>query len=831
MKLLKLMLIYFLVYSSNIFGQGISTTQKTFTIQRSIAEISIDGKLDEAIWSSLTPIDNFTQQTPNPGNASAFKTEVYVTYDDYAIYIGAKMYDDQAGNIFAQLSERDGVYNADRFGFMIDPYKCGTNGFVFYVSAANIQSDARIYNGKEDSNWDGVWASATNLNKDGWVCEMKIPFSAIRLSNTKIQSWAVNFLREERRLRETSSWNPVNPNIDGTLNQCGVLTGIENIQTPLRLSISPYSSFVNFKPAYDGSKFVSTVGGGMDVKLGLNDAFTLDATLVPDYSDVRSDNLVYNLSPFEVQYTDYRPFFTEGVDLFNRGGLFYSRRIGSNQLRINELISQGVEIKELPSPNRIINASKLSGRTSGGLGIGVFNAIENSSYAVIIDSLQNESRIQINPLTNYNVLVFDQILANNSSIALINTNVMREGKAYDANVTGTDFVLRNKANTYSLSGQFVVSQKYKNGFTLAKEDLGHSGTIGINKTAGLYRYSFSYLEKSDDYDPNDLGFLSINNQRELVARFTINNQTPHDNIIFSNHSISFTYDRLYNPSKFTNFLINIKSFVLTKSWFGYEVDFFSRPAGVHDYYEPRVFDFKSYYVVPSSVGIGGLISTNYSKPFAIDVNADINLFDQKDRYVFNICMQPRILVNDHLSIFPSMNYSYRNNDEGRIYIDNADIGIGGVDANDILFGQRNVTTFSPNILVRFIFNSSVSFNFRFYQNWNYIKYHNFSKLEADGNLSPTSYQGESKDGIALHDQSISFLSIDANLTWRFQPGSSLSLYYNQGKSLFKSGSDIGSGYFDNFSSLVDQTSNQTIGLKLLYYLDYVTVRKAFGGKK
>ena len=815
-----------IIFSAKIsFGQALLASQKMFSIQRSSAEINIDGKLNEGLWSSISPIDNFIQLTPNPGNPSQLNTQVYITYDDYAIYIAAKMKDDQPKNIFAQLSERDGIYNADRFSFMIDPYRGGTNGFVFYVSAANIQSDARIYNGNEDNSWDGVWESATHISDEGWEVEIKIPFSAIRLPNTNIQSWSVNFFREIRRLRETSSWNPVDPNKDGSLNQCGILTGIENIQTPLRLSLSPYSSVSFNKSDFDNSKFQGRFNGGMDVKLGLNDAFTLDATLVPDYSDVRSDNLSFNLSPFEVKYTDYRPFFTEGVDLFNRGGLFYSRRIGSSQLALNELLSQGVEFKELPSPNRIINASKLSGRTNGGLGIGVFNAVENSSYAIILDSLHNESRVQFNPLTNYNVLIFDQILANNSSIALINTNVMREGKAYDANVTGTDFVLRNKANSYALNGQFVLSQKYRNGFNIEDKDLGHTVSVNLNRTAGLYRYSIGYSERSDDYDPNDLGFLTFNNLREVYAKFSINNKTPHGNKIFSTHTLNTVYDRLYNPDNFTYFLIDFRSFFLTKSWFAYQWNIFSRPIGSHDYYEPRVLDFKRYYNVPASAGLGGLISTNYSKPFALDLNADINFFDQKDRYVLNIAMQPRILINDHLSIFPSMNYSYRNNDEGRIFIYTNAVGIGGVESTDLLFGRRNVSIFSPNILIRYIFNESLTFNYRFYQNWNFIKYNGFNKLAPNGNLSYTSYEGTTLDGISLHDQSISFLSMDANLTWRFQPGSSLSLFYTQGKSLFKSASEIGTGYFNNFGSLWDQNANQTLGLKVLYYLDYVTAKR------
>ena len=147
----------------------------------------------------------------------------------------------------------------------------------------------------------------------------------------------------------------------------------------------------------------------MDLKYGLNESFTLDMTLIPDFGQVASDAMVLNLSPFEVKYEENRQFFNEGVELFNKGGeMFYSRRL----------------------ENDLLNATKVTGRTKNGLGIAGLNAITNKTD----DS----------PLTNYNVFIVDKALDNSSSISIMNTNVTNTNSNKDANVTGFFTRFNNK---------------------------------------------------------------------------------------------------------------------------------------------------------------------------------------------------------------------------------------------------------------------------------------------------------------------------------------------------------------------------------------------------
>ena len=218
-------------------------------------------------------------------------------------------------------------------------------------------------------------------------------------------------------------------NVNGFLTQAGIWTGLENIKPPLRLQFSPYfSTYANHYPTNQAGKknWTSSVNGGMDVKYGISQALTLDMTLIPDFGQVRSDNTVLNLSPFEVKFNENRSFFTEGTELFNKGNLFYSRRVGGTPLHYYDVYDQigaNETVVSNPQAAKLVNATKISGRLQGGLGVGLFNAVSAKTFAIVEDDNKVQRKIETSPLTNFNILVLDQTLKNNSSVSLINTNV------------------------------------------------------------------------------------------------------------------------------------------------------------------------------------------------------------------------------------------------------------------------------------------------------------------------------------------------------------------------------------------------------------------------
>ncbi|MBL0069359.1 MAG: hypothetical protein IPP39_12965 [Chitinophagaceae bacterium] len=207
----------------------------------------------------------------------------------------------------------------------MDTYNDNQNGFLFVVTSSNVQSDARMgpnlggsFGEYGDKTWDAVWESKVQMQADGWTVEMKIPTSSFTLRQKDLQDWGLQFLRLIRRTNESCFWNPVDPQVNGFVNQFGNYTGLKDLQPPLRLSFSPYvSTGIRSIPKTNSSGFTNSWlgSGGMDVKYGVNESFTLDATLIPDFGQVVSDNVINNLSPYEVRFQENRQFFTEGTEI------------------------------------------------------------------------------------------------------------------------------------------------------------------------------------------------------------------------------------------------------------------------------------------------------------------------------------------------------------------------------------------------------------------------------------------------------------------------------------------------------------------------------------
>ncbi|MEY4012911.1 MAG: hypothetical protein RIT22_2035, partial [Bacteroidota bacterium] len=242
---------------------------------------------------------------------------------------------------------------ADRVGIFINGYNDGQQEFSFIVSASGVQEDFLFTESNgEDSSWNAIWESKTQITDFGWTAEIKIPYAALRFSSEKKQTWGINFIRDFRRARTFYSWNLIDNKINSRGNQEGVLNGIENIITPTRLFLIPYSSFYLNSNATQKTK--GDLKGGVDIKYGINDAFTLDAILVPDFGQTTFDNVILNLGPFEQQFNENRPFFTEGTELFSKGNLFYSRRIGGSPT-INADLNTNESFTTYPAKVNLLN--------------------------------------------------------------------------------------------------------------------------------------------------------------------------------------------------------------------------------------------------------------------------------------------------------------------------------------------------------------------------------------------------------------------------------------------------------------------------------------------
>lgn len=783
--------------------------------------IRIDGSLSEAAWQQAQPADAFTQFQFNWNIPSSFRTEVKVLFDNTAIYIGAYLYDPKPDSIQIGMTQRDEFATADFFGIILDPYQDGNNALEFFVSAAGVQGDAKAYAGAgdfgEDFAWDAVWASDVQITQDGWVAELRIPYSAIRFPNQPEQTWSINYIREVKRNRDKSSWNYIDPQISGIVKQGGLLLGIKDIEPPVRLSVSPYFSAYYDVYADKANNITSNAwsfNGGADLKYGLNDAFTLDMTLIPDFGQVQSDNQVLNLTPFETYYVEQRQFFTEGTELFSKGDLFYTRRIGGTPLLYYDAaatLDSTESIIDNPIQARLLNAAKVSGRTKSGLGIGVFNAIEGETYATIENAEGDKRTVLTGPRANYNVLAFDQQLKNNSYISLINTNVMREGSYRDANVTGIDLLLNDKTNTWGISGGGGYSQQYDGD---ADPTTGFKHRMVFGKTGGARRFQLGYDYIGSTFDINDLGYLPINNQLNFLANTSYHYYKPFWRMNQIHFVLEANYLRLLDPKAFQNFSVYGETWGSFRNFMYGGLFFYTEPVTTYDYYEPRIPG--RYYTYPVNNNFGGWLSTDYGKRWAIDVNSNYRVFNDEGRYRWNVSISPRWRATDKILIIL---------DAARYYWP-ADVGFVGFLGDSIVMGRRDNVTMEGVLNINYAPKVSMNFNMRLRHYWSYAEYTDFYNLADNGELIQTTYNTFQPDGTSLDDVNFNAFNVDLVYTWYFAPGSELNVVWKN--AIYQFGTLLPENYLGDLEQVFDSPTNNNFSIKVLYYLDYLYLQKRKG---
>ena len=800
---------------------GIDLQKKIINAVRTVSAPKIDGVSDDEAWQDAAIATDFVMYNPYNGIASKYKTEVRVLYDYNALYIGAMMFDTAPDSIFTELGARDANgLNADNFYVEIAPFNDGLYGEQFKVYASNVQADIKLNSGEDEHHredtWDAVWDSETGVTSNGWFAEIRIPYSALRFPKSETQMWGINFFREVRRTRETSSWSFVTKEYGSSVSHMGGMKGITNVTPPLRLSLIPYVS--GYIENYSNQSGIATsYNGGLDVKLGLSESFTLDATLIPDFGQVESDERILNLTPYEVKYNEKRPFFMEGTELFNKGDIFYSRRIGGTP-RLYDDVYDYLEANEAitrhPSEVQLINATKISGRTKGGLGIGFFNAVTSPVYADVINSFTDETRkIMIEPLTNYNMVVLDQSLKNNSFVSFSNTNVIRatekDENFYTANVTNLQTLLKTDNKLYSVSAGATLSQKY---FAGADTDLGHALNFNAGKTGGAFRADYNFSMMSDRYDPNDMGYLRRNNELGHSLDFSYNTYEPFGNIMSTRNSVELNYEQLFNPREFTTAGIEAGSMIILMNYWSLSLDAAVMPWGENDYFEPRRRDMSIFYHRPAAMLLGFRGDTDKSKKFYIEAQLEyFNSWSDYDQKGIGWSLQPEYKVSRRFSFGYSLEYSKNLNDIG--YVDEIIL------YDDIVFGKRDVTTVTNTLSGAFIFTAKSYLTLRGRYYLSRAEYDgNYYILQNDGSLNDTNYPGEA-------NVNSNFMNIDMVYTWRFAPGSELSLVWKN--AIASSGSMIITNPFDNLRDLLGMPQSNSISLKILYYLDYQNFKKIF----
>lgn len=797
----KIFSIFFWFCFVTVFSQN----SQTFIIPKN-NNIRIDGKIFNYEWLVSDTLTNFRQFEPYNGTPGNEITKVFVTTDANSLYIAA-ICQTKNTKLYNILTARDDFGQADYFGVYIDPYCSGTNAFAFFVTAAGVQVDFKIENEAKNFSWDAVWFSAVQKNDINYTIEMKIPFSAFRIPQKNNQIWKINFYRYLQEKREMNTWNYIDNSKTGEINQMGELQIVGKINPPNNLSVIPYITYYSQNNT-DTEKKLKSYSFGTDLKYSLNESFTLDVMLIPDFSDVKSDDPQINLTPYEIYYNENRYFFTEGTEIFNKGNIFYSRRIGktpTGYAKVSSQLSKNETILSNPYYTNILNAIKLSGRTNNGNGLGVLNAFTGNTFATIYDTLTDvERKIQTEAFANYNVFVFDIPLANNSYTSIANTNYLNKSNTYYSNVTAWETVFKNKKNSFSI---YLLAATSNIKIDTSKIKTGFNSSFRISKTSGKFRLGYYVDIISKQYNPNDLGYLTQNNVVNNSISAAYNIYKPRGAFLMWRNSVTITQQRLYEKFNYILTTITFNSSTKLKNNLSVGTTLKITPDSVYDYFEPRAED--RFFIKVPEQSFRLWFSTNYANPLAYDFSNTLYSAGaiQRQQLGYSILNSFRVRFSNNVL------FVYTN--EYRTDINNFGYVGKSPTSDSIFFGKRNLIYITNTIEQSLVFTKNISLSCKIRHYWSRVIYTEYFQLSNSGYLYPLQ---NSYRFITNKNVNYNAFNVDLNFVWYFRPGTLFTISYR--KQITSTSILSNPDYYDNFEQMYFKNPhNNSITFKLVIYLN------------
>ena len=527
----------------------------------------IDGVLDEAGWERATPVTGFRQRDPDEGAPVSQPTIVRVLHDADALYIGARL--DDASGVTSRLGRRDmALLNSDWLAISIDSYHDHRTAFRFQVNPHGVQRDATVSTTAEgedeDASWDAVWEVETAVTGQGWVAEVRIPFSQLRFRPQSDATWGIQIERIIGRRGEVAHFAFVPKRELMGVPRYGHLEGLQGIVASERLEVTPYVAARAEHVDPGENPFRSDreqhASVGADVLYRLTSNFTLNATFNPDFGQVEADPAVINLGVYETVFPERRPFFIEGSQIFgftgntSGGSLFYSRRIGRRPQ-----LGPGTSQADIPEASTILGAVKVSGRTSDGWSLGVLNATTARETVRFVDASGTRQSLIGEPLTNYFIARGRRDLSGGrsaiggaiTSVRRDLSNVALERFFRSSAVTGgIDFRHEWSEASWLLTGtaaathvrgseaSIIALQRQSHHF-FQRPDATH---LGVDTTTSLSGYSAGLnLTKqagehwtgslagaltAPGFEANDLGYANRTDRRDVQAVLTYREDTP-----------------------------------------------------------------------------------------------------------------------------------------------------------------------------------------------------------------------------------------------------------------------------------------------------------------
>jgi len=665
MKKITFIFILLLLTLEQLFPINIASANKRIAAVRAQEKIIVDGILSEKTWQR-PGFTEMLQQDPDQGEKPSQKSEIWISYDDEAVYFAANFHDKNPDSIMARLVRRDFVWGDPSDGCVLyfDTYRDKRNGYFFYVSAAGTLADGLLQNDTKntDLSWDAVWEGVPVIHSSGWSVEMKIPYTQLRFNESDVQLWGINIERFISRRNETDMAAYTPRSESGFASRFPALVGIEGIKPSSRFEVLPYvtgkAEYIKSSkndPFNSGKEYLP--GAGLDFKAGLGSSLTLDATINPDFGQVEVDPAIVNLTDVEATFQEKRPFFTEGVNIFrfgrggtnnnvrfnwNRPAIFYSRRIG----RSPQGSLPDFDYADVPSGTHILGAGKISGRLFNDWKIGTVHALTRRTFADIQYNGER-SEAEIEPLTYYGVFRAQRDFeAGKHGFGILSTFTNRffddkslkntlNKDAFTAAADGWTFL--DDDRTYVISGWAAGSRvsgsqaqmtnlqrnprhyfqrpdvSYINVDSSASSLSGYAGRLMLNKNRGRVRFNTTLGVVSPNFEVNDLGYNSYSDRINSHLFIGYRWQDPTDYYLNAgvNAATYVNYDFGGNKTAHGYWF---GSFITLHSFYGGNMNFTYNPSS----YSARRTR-------------GGPLTVN-----PVSRSAEINLFtDNRARLVFN----------------------------------------------------------------------------------------------------------------------------------------------------------------------------------------------------
>jgi hypothetical protein len=568
-----------------------TTDKKKYKAARISSAPDINGILDEELWQSGDWVDDFTQHEPYNGSKATQRTEFKILFDDDNLYVGIKAYDTHPDSIVNRLTRRDNV-DGDQVGIIVDSFHDLRTGFHFGVSSAGVKFDQMFTEDgqNEDQSWDPNWWVKTSVNSDGWVAEMKIPFSQVRFEKNSGDVWGLEIVRTLYRKNETSLWQHIPKDAPGIIHIFGELTGLEQIQPRKIFDITPYGfargeTFeADPENPFKADGKLKGLNAGIDAKIGITNNMTMDLTINPDFGQVEADPSEVNLTAYETFFKEKRPFFIEGNNITNFGlgigdgdvgndNLFYSRRIGRKP-QIEPDLNEGWH-SNVPIQTTIYGATKLTGKTQDGLSVGFIEAVTANEKAEV-DTIGGSYYKSVEPLTNYLVGRVQKDI--NEGKTLIGGVFTSTNRVLDADLEdylhksaysgGADFTqyFKDKSWMFNVNTAFSYVEGSKKALEKTQTSsaryyqrpdndhteldtsrtslAGSGGRMQIMKMNGHWNFMSATTWRTPGFETNDLGYMRNSDQILSVLWAGYNQWDPKG--IYRSYNINFDVYSFWN---------------------------------------------------------------------------------------------------------------------------------------------------------------------------------------------------------------------------------------------------------------------------------------------